>query len=515
MTKRFSFIVSFFVVCILYACHEKRFNPNRDITLDSFAPLSVDMYKMSNYRINKQLGELIKGDTDKTSADYHARSHYLSGGTLLWVTRNGVTDQADTLLHYLKTVDDIGFSQSSFFVVKIEEDLRKIKNLEFDKDDDISEIAARLDYNLTKAYLRYLIGQRYGFVNPRRLFNSLDKDVNDSTGRTFRQLYDVKTKTVRNKDVDSLLSLIKHNGVSETLRNSETQHPLYKKLKSLLPHVSGEERMKVLVNMERCRWRTGSTPFDYKKYVFVNLPSYGLLAVDGDDVLSMKVVSGSHKTKTPLLDSRITRMDINPKWIIPTSIVKREISLHAGDYDYFERNNYVIKDRTTGIVVSPENLSQDDFKSGKYRVVQDGGEGNALGRIIFRFNNNFSIFLHDTSSRSAFNRTNRSVSHGCIRVEKAYELACFLLSDKNTKILEKLKYSMQIRTRVPDDAEKDAKEYHIDKSKLLHSLSVNPQVPIFISYFTKWLMPDGQLVTYNDVYGYDEVIARQIREYIR
>lgn len=503
------------MVCCFYACHENHFNPNRNLTLDNFSSLSENVYKIFSYRINENIGKLIKDDSDKTAADYYTRSHYLSEGSLLWVTRNGVTDQADTLLMYLRTVGDIGFSQSRFFVRQIETDLDKVKNLDFDENNDVNEIVARLDYNLTKAYLRYLLGQCYGFVNPRKLFNRLDVDANDSTGKSFRYLYDVNTKTVRNKDVDSLLNLIKYNGVSEALRTSETKHPLYQKLKSILPKVSGAERLKVLVNMERCRWRTGMTPFDVDKYVLVNIPSYGLLAVEGDDVLSMKVVCGSKKTKTPLLDSRIKRMDVNPKWIIPSSIVKHEISLHAGDEDYFERNNYVITERTTGNIVSPENLSEGDFRSGQYRVVQDGGEGNALGRIIFRFNNNFSIYLHDTSSPSTFNKINRSVSHGCIRVERPYELACFLLGDRDARTLEKLKYSMQIRTKVPDDAEEDANMYKIDKSKLVHSLNVNPQVPIFITYFTNWMMPDGRLVSYSDVYGYDDVIARQIQEYIK
>ncbi len=266
--------------------------------------------------------------------------------------------------------------------------------------------------------------------------------------------------------------------------------------------------------MERCRWRQGRYPYDCKKYVAVNIPSYGLLAVDGNDVLRMKTVCGSRKTKTPLLNSSIKRMDVNPRWIIPFNIVKHEMAHHAGDVGYFERHNYVITDKSTGEHVSPEYVSSAALKSGNYRVVQAGGEGNALGRIVFRFDNNFSIYLHDTSSRGTFDKMDRSASHGCIRVEKPYELACFLLADKDETMMDKLKYSMEVRTRVTDGEDgEDAPQ--IDKSRLIRSLEVKPQVPIFITYFTEWLMPDGQIESYADVYGYDEVIARRLKEYVK
>ena len=82
--------------------------------------------------------------------------------------------------------------------------------------------------------------------------------------------------------------------------------------------------------------------------------------------------------------------------------------------------------------------------SGAYKVVQRGGEGNALGRIVFRFPNNFSVYLHDTSSREAFSRFDRGVSHGCIRVEKPLELAVFLLQDKEEALIDKLIYSTTV-----------------------------------------------------------------------
>ena len=508
------FFVSVFVVCILSACHENQFNPNRNLSRENFSELSVDSYRMSVSRINEQIGMLLKEDCGTTAADCRARGHYLSGGSLLWVKRGGVTSQADTLLQYLKTADSIGFSKSSFFVSEIEADLGKMKSLDF-AGCDINEIAARLDYNLTRAYLRYAMGQRYGFVNPFKALNKLDCEPYDTLKRNFRVLYDVKTETPDGGDVARLLRQIGRDSVGAVLKSAETGNPLYRKLKALLPSVSGAEKMKVLVNMERCRWRQNRYPFDCGKYVLVNIPGYELLAVEKGDVQRMKVVCGSQKTKTPLLNSAIMRMDVNPKWVVPANIVKHEMSRHAGDADYFVRNNYIVTERKTGVPVAPEELSAEAFKSGNYRVVQGGGERNSLGRIIFRFDNNFSIYLHDTPTRSTFSRADRSASHGCIRVEKPYDLACFLIGDKSSSSLEKLKYSMQVSLETSREDEEDAGAVKVDKSRLIRSLGVKPQVPIFITYFTKLLLPDGRLEDYGDVYGYDRVIADGLNEYAR
>lgn len=513
MRKGLSFVMTVFVVCTLFACHENQFNPNSNLTLEAYAPLAVEKYRVETFRVNEQIGKLARNDRDTMAADRHTRSYYLSGRPLLWVSRHGVTNQADTLLRYLKTVDEMGFRQSRFFVSQIEGDLQKMKSLSVE-DDDISKLAARLDYYLTKAYLRYVIGQRFGFVNPSKVFNRLDRDPYDTLHTRFRTLYDVKTETVGNKGVNHLLGLIGCDSVAEMLRTAETDNPLYLKLKHKLQYATGAERVKVMVNMERCRWRQGLYPHECKKYVAVNIPSYGLLAVDGDEVLRMKMVCGSRKTKTPLLNSGIMRMDINPKWVIPFNIVKHEMAHHAGDEGYFQRHNYIITEKSTGERVSPEYVSSDALKSGNYRVVQQGGEGNALGRIVFRFENNFSIYLHDTSSRGTFEKMDRSASHGCVRVEKPYELACFLLADKDEQMMDKLKYSMEVRTRVPD-GEEEGDVPQVDKSRLIHSLAVKPQVPIFITYFTEWMMPDGKMESYADVYGYDEVIARRLKEYMK
>ena len=141
----------------------------------------------------------------------------------------------------------------------------------------------------------------------------------------------------------------------------------------------------------------------------------------------MRAACGALKTKTPLLSSRINLMQVNPEWVMPMSIVSGDVARHGGDSAYFARHRYYITDRKTGKRLSPKSVTAGMLNSGNYRVAQEGGAGNSLGRIIFRFPNNFSVFLHDTSSPGVFKRDNRGVSHGCVRVQRPFDLAVFMM----------------------------------------------------------------------------------------
>ncbi len=506
MIQKIQFIVLFFVVCSFTACHENRFNPNKNVSLRDYSSIAVDAYRLETTQLNKEIRLLLTQDSDTTVSDSYARAHYLNNGSLLWITRCGVTAQADSLLRYISRVGEIGFSLSKFHVAEISTDLAKMRNLEFSDDENINKVAARLDYNLTKSFLKYYIGQRYGFVNPKRVLNRLDIDPYDSLRVHYRKLFDVNMENVGNAGSEHILSMISKDSVAMLLRNCEPEDKLYHRLKTMLPQTSGGDRERIFVNMERCRWRQNDNHNDYAKYVVVNIAGYELIAVDSDSILQMKVVCGSQKTKTPLLNSRFMRMDLNPRWIVPFNIIKHEISHHAGDSAYFARNNYYITNRSTGERIDYRSISAAALRSGAYRVTQEGGVGNALGRIIFRFDNNFSIYLHDTSTKNTFGREDRSASHGCIRVEKPYELARFLLADRNEKVLEKIKYSMQANINSDDAA--------VDRSKLLHSLKIEPQVPLFITYYTLYLMPDGRIRSFSDVYGYDKAIFSRLKSYL-
>lgn len=489
---------------LLCGCHERTANSNKDTTLASFATLADEAYSVSSRRMKWQMDSLLGHDRGDLATDAHVRNYYRGGGNWLWVDRLGIDSRADTLVSYLKRVGEEGFSTRRFFVRQIESDLQRVRHLDFGGD-GINRVLARLEYRLTKAYLHYATGQRFGYLNPTFTFNridSLETNRNDSVKRPvrYRGLFDIAmdhadknfyhTAMRKAGDIDSL---------SAFLRDIQPQDAFYRVLKEELrkPHLTKEMRTKIICNMERCRWRLHDHPQDHKKYVMVNIPSFHLAAIDRGDTLNMRIGCGSFETKTPLLTSCIKRMDVNPKWFVPRSIVEKDIVRHVGNRHYFDSRNFYVVDRKSGGEVDFDNVTRELLLTPGYSVVQRGGKGNSLGRIIFRFDNNFSVYLHDTSSRDVFSRTDRGVSHGCVRVEKPFELAAFLLKDKDQRLLDKIEYSMTADSLA-------------DRNKVVGSVKVQPEIPVFITYFTLYPVDySGKspgMSEYADVYGYDRII---------
>lgn len=462
-------------------------------------------------------------DHDSMQADGYVRRYYLDHKPLLWMDRMGTDHRADSLVAYLHRVDSMGFGRRKFALDSIEQDLRHLRSLDFEHNgQSISRLMGRLEYRLTKAYLRYAIGQRFGFVNPSRILNRLDVLGQDTVSKSYRRLFDIRINHVSREFVSQAFTKVKHDSVTPFLRALEPASPMYETLRRKLMaggHTAAQ-RIQLLVNMERCRWRMADYPQQHDKYVLVNIPSFHLRAVDGDSVMSMRIAFGSMTTKTPLLISRIKRMDINPQWIMPRSIIEKSIVPHAGNQAYFERRNYFIRDRHTGERINAGRVSRSMLLSGDYMVIQRGGEGNALGRIIFRFDNNLSIYLHDTSSRDVFQQADRDVSHGCVRVQHPFELATFLLGDEDERLTSKISYSMQADVSpLGQDKDKMTDKMRevadtLRRDMLVGSVTVEPTVPVYILYYTLYPDTEGHMVSYPDVYGYDRVLYSWLRSYI-
>ena len=497
----------------LAGCREKAENPNKNIGAEAFSEWKTQEYALNSFRIRDAVDGLCRADKDSMAADYYTRSYYSKRSPFLWIDRSGVDGRADTLVAVLKTVGSMGFSEAAFGVERIECDLKRVRCLDFGGDSlAINRTMASIEYQLTKAYLRYIVGQRFGFINPNKLFNRLDPMPSDSTERPkgFRKLYDAGAERPGDGFYANALRQIRCDSLGPFLRSVLPTDPMYARFMAELPSTKGlTARRRLLCNMERCRWRRANPTGQEGKYVVVNIPAFHLYAYGGDSVMEMRVGCGSVKTKTPMLNSAIERMDVNPVWNIPVSIIKGEVAHHAGDTLYFNRNKYYIVERKSGKRLPVESVSSAMLRSGNYQVSQEGGEGNALGRIIFRFPNNFSVFLHDTSSRGVFQRDYRGVSHGCVRVERPFDLAAYLLDSPSEWTLDKLRISMGLP---PQTARGRAymKAGHED-NHLVSSLKVSPSVPIYITYFTFYPDSRGKLAAWPDVYGYDDVLWRWIK----
>lgn len=239
------------------------------------------------------------------------------------------------------------------------------------------------------------------------------------------------------------------------------------------------------VNLERWR-REGN--LEASRHIFINIPSFMLQVVDsGRTILESKVIVGLPKKQTPQLTSIVECISIYPYWHVPRKIAIEEyLPAIRRDTSFLRRNHFEVLN-SQGKILNPDSVAWSKFSRRYFPVSlrQREGTENALGVIKFLFNNPYAVFLHDTNAKRLFRAKVRAFSHGCIRMEKAEQLAHYLTTesiDKKSPTIEK--YLKQRRQHIVNLA--------------------NP-ISIYVRYFT-CAVSQGELITYSDLYNNDPAV---------
>lgn len=492
-------------------CLDKHSESREQVSTDAFDAWRADAYLIHGERIRSEIERLNQQAGTHMYADVFTQRYYRNRRPFIWIDRTGTDTRADTLLAWLEQVPELGLKKSSFQVDRLTADLQKLRTPRLTVDKDINTVMARVEYNLTQAYLRYVCGQRFGYVNPYTTFNRLVRT--DTTRQSdFRRLFDIPTETATDSFVNIALQQASEGRLHDFLTGIQPQDSLYHRLlRAYHEHKDNDAyARKILVNLERSRWRGAHRPTG--KHVWVNVSGFILTAADenSDSMLTMKVCGGDTRHQSPLLYSTIERVELNPYWVIPYSIIKKEIApRHAGNASYFERNRIRIINKKTQEEMNPASVNAAMLKSGQYMLRQDKGAGNSLGRMVFRFPNNFSVFLHDTNNPEAFARKSRAVSHGCIRVERPLDLAVFLMADPQPDVIDRIRISIDLPPLTPEGQAMQADPDH----KKMGIYRFSPAIPLFIQYYTVYPNPKGELESYPDPYGYDEVLQKKLNAF--
>lgn len=197
-----------------------------------------------------------------------------------------------------------------------------------------------------------------------------------------------------------------------------------------------EERVLQLeLSMERWRWLTSID----RPNIVVNIPQFMLFALPRADqpssqVLEMRVIVGQSypHTRTPMFVSAITQVVFQPYWDVPAGILKRELLPRIRkDVAFLERYHMEIVQGQgdDARVVIPSSSVLDELAAGRLRLRQRPGPGNALGPVKFLMPNPYNVYLHATPEEALFESTQRTFSHGCIRVSEPAALAAYVLRD--------------------------------------------------------------------------------------
>ncbi len=242
-----------------------------------------------------------------------------------------------------------------------------------------------------------------------------------------------------------------------------------------------ERLAQIAMTMERMRWM----PQDMgTRYVLVNIPSYTLTAISGNDRLNMNVIVGKPTSKTPMFSKNITDVVLNPSWGVPAKIAVNEMLPKVRkNPGYLARAGYTVT-AANGEVVNPHDIDWSSVGHGNfgYSFRQKPGDGNALGKVKFNIPDSDNIYLHDTANRGLFAQADRSLSHGCVRLGDPKALTEFVLKHEGW-----------------DEAKIDA-SYESSASR---NVSITP-LPVHLVYWTSWVDTQGRAHFGRDIYNMDK-----------
>jgi murein L,D-transpeptidase YcbB/YkuD len=262
----------------------------------------------------------------------------------------------------------------------------------------------------------------------------------------------------------------------------------------------GSEEQRLIVNMERWRW----LPEDMGElHVWDNIPEFQTRVVKRGQVIHQaRIIVGRVETQTTIFSANMRYVIFGPEWGVPDSIKVKEILPYLRpsfespgffgfggggitDTRILEKHNLRVSYNGQPVDASQVDWTSVDIR--KFSFIQPSGPGNVLGAVKFRFPNRHDIYMHDTPQRELFEKTVRTFSHGCVRVQNPGRLAEILLDE------DKGWSAARVRDLMAQGGNVD--------------VTLTKQIPVHITYFTTVASEDGQVRSFGDVYGHDRRVA--------
>jgi murein L,D-transpeptidase YcbB/YkuD len=256
---------------------------------------------------------------------------------------------------------------------------------------------------------------------------------------------------------------------------------------------AAERARQVELNLERWRW----LPRDLgDRFLLVNVAGFSLQVEEGGrEVLRMRVAVGREARRTPVFSSEVQQVVLSPSWGVPRRLAIADVLPKIRDDPGYLASHGISVHRESAPGATPVDPSTIDWASldrNQFPFVlrQAPGPLNPLGSVKFLFPNPFDVYLHDTPSRGVFQRFDRDVSSGCVRLERAMELAAYLLADDPRWTSESLAAAAASgRERV---------------------VPLRRPIPVHIQYWTAWVDPERDLQLRADLYGRDLRLERAL-----
>lgn len=264
-------------------------------------------------------------------------------------------------------------------------------------------------------------------------------------------------------------------------------------------NIPTSERINTLIiNLDRIRWMPRA--YEQAEHVEVNIAESALRVYNRRKrITTMTVIVGvKGKHQTPVFHGDIRFLTFRPYWNVPTKIAHDELvpeAMKENPMEYMTRNSYeivpffgVAPDKV--LPVTPANLEK--VAAGGLHMRQGTGPKNALGLVKFIFPNDNSVYLHDTPNHDLFKQADRDLSHGCVRVSRPDELAHIILQ-RNPEHWD----IHSVRAAMNDDTNPSNK------------VNLEVPLPVYLMYWTSFIMGDGRVRFDQDIYGHDVIMKQR------
>ena len=244
----------------------------------------------------------------------------------------------------------------------------------------------------------------------------------------------------------------------------------------------------IRINLERLRWVLHAIE---GPFVIADIAGFEVFMYKDDEIAwRSRVQVGKPYRQTPVFKSEIKYLVLNPTWTVPPGILAKDIlPAVKKDPNYLKDRNIRVIDRK-GKTVNQDTIDWSKYSARNfpYQLRQEPGPNNALGLIKIMFPNEHLVYIHDTPSKSLFERTDRTFSSGCIRTEKPFELAEILLDDPG-------KWNKESFKRVID-------------TRKTQTVMLPKHIPVLLFYWTASVEPDGKVRFKKDPYKRDDAILK-------
>lgn len=253
-----------------------------------------------------------------------------------------------------------------------------------------------------------------------------------------------------------------------------------------LNHTAEQRADQLRLSLERFRWYVRDMEDDY---VLVNIGGARTSVVFNDELVwTTRSITGSAYRQTPVFQDEIEYMVFNPTWSVPASIFRKDkLPRIRKDSGYLEKGNYVVRN-SSGDVIPASSVNWGAENPG-VSLMQKPGPDNALGRVKFMFPNDHAVYLHDTNDRGLFDRDERNLSSGCVRVQDPFVLAGLLMQDD-------------------PDWTQDKMQSILDSGETTR-IDLPEPVPVMLTYWTAWV-EFGEIHFRDDLYDRDPPVLRAL-----